>query len=187
MNDSELKRFIRDQIAQQLNVILFGEAGDNTVENETIDNLYPGMPSIESRPVMHPAGFASRATPKTIQVVAKVGSGPQNRMVIGHRDKNRPKDIELGESSVYSWDDSGPLYELRSMIDGIRLIKGDKKIALLLGDDVLTSLGKLVDLIANHVHGPPGSLPSNKALFDQYKQTDLDGTTLLSTKDGGFT
>jgi len=84
---ANLVGFVRKEIERQLNVILSGQAGANTsTENETIDNLYPGMPSIESRPVMHPYGFVSRAPRKTISVTGKQGAGPQNRMTLGHRD-----------------------------------------------------------------------------------------------------
>lgn len=102
MMDSDQIRFIREEIRKQLNVILHGEAGDNDEQSETINKLFPGMPGITGRPVMHPFGFVSRAVAGTISVIAKVGADIQNRMTIGHRDKNRPTDIDEGETCVYS-------------------------------------------------------------------------------------
>jgi phage gp45-like len=105
MNADEA-RFIRQEIARQLNVILSGQAGDNSsIETETIDNLFPGSPSIADRPVMHPYGFASRAPTGTIAVTAKHGADAQNRMVLGHRDKVRKLlDLSEGDAVIYSSD-----------------------------------------------------------------------------------
>lgn len=99
----DVMRFVRQEIARQLNVILSGVCeSTRDVETESIGQLYPGMPTIENRPVMHPYGFASRAPAGTIEVVAKQGADPSNRIVIGHRDAKRPKDIDEGESAIYS-------------------------------------------------------------------------------------
>lgn len=104
LNESAIKRFVRDEIKRQLNIILTAQAGSNDNETETIENLFPGSPSIPERPVMHPYGFASRAPSKTLSVVAKHGADPSNRMILGHRDKNRPTDLEAGEAIIYSED-----------------------------------------------------------------------------------
>lgn len=182
MNDSELKRWVREEIARQIIVITSGTAGDNTAESETIDSLYPGSPSIPTRPVMHPYGFASRALKGSIQVTAKVGADPSNRMVLGHRDSKRPADLETGESVLYSSEG----YQLRAMLDGLRVVKGDKKFALLLGEDLIAVLAKIIDVLVIHTHGPPGTPPTNAADFTNIKTQDLAGTTLLSTQEGGL-
>ncbi len=183
MNESELKKWVRDEIQRQLVVIQNASAGGSDGQKETIDNLYPGSPSIPERPLMHPFGFVSRATKKVISIVARIGQDPSNRMVLGHRDSNRPANLEEGESAIYS--SAG--YQIRAMIDGIRLVKGDTRHALLLGDDVITVLASLLDLIIAHTHGPPGTPPSNAVDFTNLKVENLASTTLLSTKDGGFT
>lgn len=102
----DLQRFIRQEIQRALNVILSGQAGDNdAVETETIDNMYPGSPSIADRPVMHPYGFASRAPNGTISVTAKTGADAHNRMTLGHRDKVRKLlDLSEGDAVIYSSD-----------------------------------------------------------------------------------
>jgi len=105
LDESTIKRFIRQEITRSLNVILTASAGDNSeVETETIENLYPGSPSIPKRPVMHPYGFVSRAPSKTLSVVARHGADASNRMVLGHRDKDRPTDLNEGEAIIYAAD-----------------------------------------------------------------------------------
>lgn len=183
MNEAELKRWVRDEIQRQLIVIQNASAGGSDGQKETIDNLYPGSPSIPDRPIMHPFGFVSRATKKVISVVGKIGADPSNRMVLGHRDSKRPADLEEGESAIYS--EAG--YQLRAMLDGIRVVKGSNKHPLLLGDLVITFLGALTDLVIAHTHGPPGTPPTNAPDFVQLKTENLANKTLLSTKEGGFT
>lgn len=183
MNEAELKRWVKQEIARQVAVITSGQSGENAdVQSEDIENLYPGSPTIPKRPLMHPYGFASRAPKGVIQVTAKVGEGPTNRMILGHRAKDRPADIEEGESLIYS--EAG--YKIVAHKDGIRIHKGSEKYSLLLGEDVITFIAALVDLIVAHTHGPPGTPPTNAGDFTQLKTNDLASTTLLSTEDGGF-
>ncbi len=132
MNESEQLRFIREEIKRQLNVILCASAGANTEQKETIDELYPGMPSITDRPVMHPYGLSSRAPAKTISVTARVGDHVGNRMVIGHRDKDRPA-LENGETAIYN-------------AHGVRvtLLKGGK---IAIENDTVELIDRLVDLV----------------------------------------
>lgn len=103
MNEADLKRFIRLEVARQAQVILSGVTGANeNVGSEDIEQVYPGSPTIEKRPVMHPYGFASKAPRGVLQVTARQGENPGNRMVMGHRDKNRPDDMAEGEAWTYS-------------------------------------------------------------------------------------
>lgn len=103
MLDSDTIRFIREEIRRQVNIVLPAVAGETSdVETESIEELFPGMPTITERPVMHPYGFASRAPRGTASVVARVGEHTGNRMVIGHRDKDRPEDLEAGEAALYN-------------------------------------------------------------------------------------
>lgn len=189
MNDSELKRFIKQEISNQVRVILSGQSGGSaTVEDETIDNMLPGSPSIPKRPVMHPFGFASRAVKKVISVVARQGDGPTNRLVLGHRHSGRPADLKEGESTMYAWDETKLAYQIRAALDGIYVMSpGGKKLGLLIGDDTIAVLVKLLDAIIAHTHGPPGTPPSNAADFTAIKTNDLAKKTLISTKEGGFT
>jgi phage gp45-like len=115
MIDSSVQRYIQTEIKKQLNVILSGQAGPNdSIENEQIDLLYPGSPSIEGRPVMHPCGFASRAPSGTISVTSKQGADAHNRMVLGHRDKMRQSlSLTEGQSCIYASDGKTILSQIK--------------------------------------------------------------------------
>lgn len=121
----ELQRFVKQEVARQLNVILSGSSGDNTkIENETINSLYPGSPQISARPVMHPYGIASRAPVGTIQVTAKQGADAHNRIVLGHRDDLRQGlGIKEGETMIYASDGKTVLATvLVSQTDGVKMV-----------------------------------------------------------------
>ncbi len=96
---------LRREIATQMMVILSGNTAatqiDNVVGTESINNSPPGMPTIESRPVAHPYGMVSRAPKDTVQVVARQGDHPGNRIVLLHRDKDRPSLNAAGEVMMY--------------------------------------------------------------------------------------
>ena len=112
--DAETRREVQEEVRRQVNIILFGSTAVTSEDaaSEDIDSLFPGMPTILQRPVMHPYGFVSRAVKKTISVVARVGDHIGNRMVIGHRDAGRPTDLDEGESSVYA--QGGPRVNVRN-------------------------------------------------------------------------
>lgn len=101
MISSEILTFIRREIARQVAVVLSGSAQNAQGQVEDISALYPGMPVITERPVMHPFGYVSRAPNGTIQVTARQGSTPENRLVLGHRDANRPA-LDGGEVVLYN-------------------------------------------------------------------------------------
>lgn len=61
MTHSEILKLIRTEIAIAMQTIASGQAGDNTITAEDIQNLFPGMPTLAARPIMHPYGFVSRA------------------------------------------------------------------------------------------------------------------------------
>lgn len=178
----ELKSFIRAEIAKQMNVLLSAVAGENTVTDETIQLLYPGSADLLKRPKMQPYGFASRARLGTISVVGKQGENPGNRIVLGHRDAEAPTDLELGESRMYS--EEG--YQLGASVDGVYIGKDAADIPLLLGTITNETLGELIELIQNHVHGPPGSPPTTAAQFALIKTEKIDTNALLSTASGGL-
>lgn len=124
MISSELQRHLREEIKKQVITILSGEAGGGDAETETINNMFPGMPGITKRPVMHPFGFASRAPKKTIQVVGKQGNTPENRIVLGHRDARRPTDLAEGDSAIYSSDGKTVLAYFKIKVDEIHFSTG---------------------------------------------------------------
>lgn len=187
MIDPDLRRFIQNEVSRQMNVILNASAGPNTVESETIDALFPGMPGITGRPVVHPYGFASRAAQGTISVVAKTGEHVGNRMTIGHRDKDRPADLEEGESVVYSLGK----YQVRMKNDKLELGKNGVFEVMVVGDTLKEFLIAFLDLTANHYHignlGFPTGLPTTKEDFDQAKADYLSNDKILAKDGGRFT
>src|SRR6516165_6047056 len=100
MMDAELLRVIRKEVARQVNIILAGNSSNASNISEDVNNLYPGMPQIPQRPVMHPYGLVSASPDGTTQVTARVGDHPGNRMILGHRDPARPS-VNKGEVQLY--------------------------------------------------------------------------------------
>lgn len=184
MNESDIKRAIRDEVRQQLNVILNASAGANDVQNETISSLFPGSPDITNRPVMHPYGIVSRAVRGTISVVAKVGADIHNRMTLGHRDSKRPTDVEEGETIMYSVGD----YRVKVSKTKILVGKGQDYEPVLVGETTRQFLISLVQLIVTHTHmgnlGIETPPPLNATAFVELQAENLDNKKILA-QDGG--
>ena len=163
--DGETIKFIRQEIAKQVNIILSGVAGTNTQFVEDISNLYPGMPTITERPVMHPFGISSRAPSGTLQVTARQGDHPANRIVLGHRDSARPSPAQAGETILY--DANGHVVYLSQS----KMQFGSMSSAsnMVLGDILQTFLENLLNYILTHTHegnlGYPTGVPLNAAQF----------------------
>lgn len=187
MMDAEQTRFIRDEIRRQMNVILNAESGQNDTQTETVNKLFPGMPGINSRPIMHPFGFVSRAAQGTISVIARIGDHFGNRMVIGHRDKNRPSDLAEGESAVYSVGG----YTVKIANGKVQLGKGGTYETAVVGETLAELLGKMLDEILKHKHicsapGAFGSPPDNAAQFTQQKADYVSNNKILAQDGGRF-
>jgi len=95
---------IRREIMAVANVILAGKtkstAIDNKVGTEAVEALISG--ATEARlPVVHPYGFTSRSTKGTVAVTGRQGDHPASRVVLGHRDDNRPELSAEGEVAIY--------------------------------------------------------------------------------------
>lgn len=146
--DAETRRYIDDTIRKQLNIILSGVSGSNTVSQETISELFPGMPEIVNRPVSHPFGYASRATQGTVQVTARHGEHVGNRMIIGHRDSKRPDDLQEGESVIYS--KGGLTVYLRNGEIQIGSKNSDNPVVLF--NELSALLESILDHIIGHTH-----------------------------------
>lgn len=186
MMDSETIRFIREEVKKQLNVILNAESGINDQQSETINKLFPGMPGINARPVMHPFGFVSRAVQGTISVVAKVGADIQNRMTLGHRDKNRPTDLDEGETCAYS--STGYRIVLKG---GMILIgKGSDLEPLIMGETLRQYLIQLNQQMQVEQHmgnlGFQTSYPLNAPEYQNLEAEFLDNKKILPEDGGRF-
>lgn len=165
MLDAETKKYIQDEIKKMASVILAGQSGNNTEQTESIANLYPGMNQITERPVNHPYGYASRSTPGTIQVTGRHGEHVGNRIVLGHRDKNKPKDLAVGESVIYS--SGGFKIYLRN--DKIQISSENAENPAVLFNELKELLSSILSNIQNHTHtgnqGIETSPPLNEADF----------------------
>lgn len=176
MNDADIARYIREEVKKQLNIILNAETSKSNGLLETIANLFPGMANLPDRPIVLPYGFSSAAPPKTISVTAKVGDHPANRMVIGHRDANRPSSAS-GEMMIYS---KGG-YRVVVKNGAVMIGKGNTLETAVAGDALVTLLGDLGSLLAQHTHPAPGAPPVEAA---QFSQLGSDAASILA-KDGG--
>lgn len=150
MIDSETARYIRLEIEKQMNVILSGVAGNASEQYEDIQQLFPSMATITQRPVMHPFGVSSSAPDGTLQVVAKQGEHVGNRIILGHRDKNKPS---CAPGEVVLYDANGGKIQLRSA--GMEFTKNEV--------DLLEQLINLVTTIfnarTNTIFGPQPLIP----------------------------
>lgn len=145
------RRWTVEMIRQEIKILLTAQTGVlNDSVSETIDNLYPGVGSLFGKPVMHPYGFTSRATPGTIQMVGKVGDHPGARVILGHLDKEPPKLDLVGESVMYD------AYGHEVRLSALKIQVGSKSSdePQVLGNvlkSFLTALVAQVDFIFDHL------------------------------------
>jgi phage gp45-like len=164
MHDPHLRNWIQQEIRKHVQIILGGLSGQNTEGYENIEQRLPGMPTITNRPVVHPYGFAARAKRGTAQVTARMGDHPNNVLVLGHRDTERPDDLEEGECVLYTADGQ-KIYVRKDMVqmqvdklqiesEMILLGSDSSEENLMLGkvtQDVLKELMSQVETIAQQV------------------------------------
>lgn len=184
MNDADVIRFIRKEVTKQVFIILSGATKDAAPTTESIESLYPGAPTLTGRPIMRPYGFISIAPDGTIQVTARQGENPGNRVVLGHRAADQPDDLESGESAVFS---SGG-YECRILNGKIEVGKDGDFETVVVGETLRQFLITLVNAIVAHTHlgnlGYPTGTPINAAQFTAAKADNLDNKKILA-EDGG--
>lgn len=167
--DSETLRFIKEEIQRQLNVILPGRSSNSTTQTEDIEEMFPGMPTITNRPVMHPYGLSSAAPQGTIQVVARNGSHFGNRMILGHRDGSAPS-VVSGEVVLYN--QYGGRIELRQ--NSLTIQRAEMELLEIL----IRLLRTIINARTNTIFGPQPLIPDpagsmNGELFTQIMQ-DLE-------------
>jgi len=184
MINPEILRYIQDEIRRQMNTILTGEAGTNTQEVEDIDNMYHSMPTVKTRPVMHPYGISSRAPKGTASVIGKIGDHVGAKIVLGHRDKNRPT---LNEGEVILYDANGHVVYLSETKMQFGSKTSDEP--MLLGNVTVEFLTNVLNAFLNapniglDVFSLPVFLePAIRTLLNQYKETYLNeaSTNIIS-------
>ncbi len=183
MNSTDMA-WIRREIATQLQIILSGSTAatqvNDVVGTESINHSPPGMPTIEGRPLAHPYGMVSRAPAGTVQVVAQQGSHPGNRIVLLHRDKDRPSLNAEGEVMLYDkfgnqvWMQDGKIVvkldgsmELGEGATKEAARKGDQAVADITTDSTLFAPSGFFTVVATFINAlapgtvvPPTSITS---------------------------
>ena len=181
MTDPKIIKLIRDEIKKQVSIVLSGSCGGNTIATETIDDLYPGYPPMLDRPLMHPYGLVSRAPRKTLSVTARHGEHPANRVVLGHRDRNRPN-VESGEVQLYN--QYGQAIYLKN--GTVHIGTASASNPAVVGNELKAMLESLLDAIASHTHignlGIPTAPPIEAGTFTGIKSGQVSNDTILSQK-----
>lgn len=184
MEESEIRRLIKQEVRQALNIILSGTAANAKNTSEDIQEMFPGMPGITARPVMHPYGFCSLAPDGTISVTAKQGDHIGNRLVLGHRAADRPSYVGSGEAVIYN--EFGQQIYLKN--GKILIGKPSATENFVLGQQLKTMLDQLLDWAKNHEHisGPPGGLttpnPGDQTIASNIKSNFVDNDAILSSE-----
>lgn len=176
---SELVRIIRKEIAQAMNVILFGSTSGTTKNAESVDNIYPGQTTLTDRPMIMPYGHVGRAPVGTLNLTARSGDHAGARIIIGHWDSDRP-DVEEGEASLYSAEG----FQTQAQKAGVKVGKGSDMEFAVVGDTLRAFLTTLLQDIVQHTHAAPGAPPTNAAAFVTLGADNLDNDKILA-KDGG--
>ncbi len=181
MNEFDIRSLIKQELRSQINVLLYGEAGSTSQLTETINNMYAGMPGITNRPVMHPYGLVSRAPKGTTSVVGRVGDHIGARLVMGHRDTNRP---ELNEGETIIYNSFGQSIYLEN--GKIHLGTKSSNNPLVLGNDLKALLIELITAIKAHTHidsiGGITQVPLNVGDFTSAQSGNVDNDKILSDK-----
>lgn len=179
MIDGELKRAIQQEVRKQVNIILSGQAGQNDQFSETINNLFPGMPGIVDRPVMHPYGLSSRAPMNTISVTARTGDHAGNRMTLGHRDANRPA---VGSGEVQLYNEFGQAVFLKN--GSVHLGTAATSNPAVVGNELKAFLQEVIQWLSTHTHignlGAPTSGPIQAAQITSIGAQNVDNDQILS-------
>lgn len=179
MLESDVIAYIRKEISRQMNVILSGQSGTNDQFFENIENMFPGMSTINSRPVMHPYGVVSRAPRGTFQVNGRQGDHFGNRVVLGHRDQNRPA---LAEGEVFLYNQFGQQIRLENGM--IRIGDAETTDPAVVGNELKAMLQDLITLISTHTHvgnlGSPTTPPIEAGEFVDIQADNVDNDLILS-------
>ena len=183
MIDSELQRFIRQEIARATqDIVLNAVTKGSSVTKESMAFLYNDENTLDDKTVSHPYGYASKAPDGTLSVTLRQGNHQGNRTVIAHRDEARPTDIDAGESVIYSKNG----YQVRVKNGAVQVGKNGTFETLVVGETLQALLTALIEAIVQHTHlgnlGYPSGVPQNAATFNSINS---DQVPKIVAKDGG--
>jgi len=145
MLDAEIRREIRREIKNHLNIILNCQLGESTTEDQEIEQVFPGAPKLNKRPIVHPYGFVSRAPKGKLGVSAQVGEHIGARIILGVRDDARAdmSFLEDGEACLYS--ENGEKIVLRN--DRTQLGSENADNPVVLGNEIKDLLSQLIAIL----------------------------------------
>ena len=179
MISSEIKRLIREEIKRYTDIVIGSQAGPNTRYTESCQNMASVYPNIEY-PIAHPYGYCSRAAAGTVNLTVRQGDRPDNRIVISHRDVNRP---EINGGEVLLYNEHGQRIYLEN--GNIRIGTMDTDNKAVVGNELKSMLQELITLISTHTHitsapGAPTSAPNEATQFLEIKANNVDNDEILS-------
>jgi hypothetical protein len=181
MEDSDIRRIVREEIQRALTPIMMGFVVSNdSVQRATINRMSLEGPIPNTRSIQ-PYGFASRAPAGTEGIMIPVNGDPTNINMVGHFDKTRPE-VQDGESTQY--DSFG--HEVYLSASGLQFGSQSSANPMMLGDIVQTLFSNLIQLIADHTHygnlGYPTSAPVQAPDFLNLKASPVDDGAIISDK-----
>ena len=185
MLDPFIRKEIRDEVKRLMDVLLPAKAGVTTAQSEDIKELFPQMPTIQTRPVMHPYGLSSRAPTDTRSIIGRVGEHTTARIILGHLDDERAN-MTMNEGEVVLYNQYGQ--QIRLEENKINLGESADEAAVL-GDTLVEMLGKVLDiliagnfLIVTGPGSPTAPNPTEVLKLTQYKSQYLTtaATNILS-------
>lgn len=126
-------------------------------------------------------GFTSMPPIGAQAVLLSLGGNRDHCVVIAtEHGPTRPKGLAAGESAVYS----AGKYVVKVGAGKIEVGKDGVFESAVVGETLCTLLGLIIDDLAQHVHGPPGSPPTTAVAITARKDNYVENGKILA-KDGG--
>lgn len=186
MTESEIRGLIREEIQRSMGLLLYALTGEGGLNDTDISALYPGGKVIEDLPTVYPFGIHSNVPRETVALIGRIGEHVGNRIVMGHRDAQRPNiELEEGETVIYSRGGRRIVVRNEEIFIGT---EGAEE-PLVLGAALSSLLSTVLDALSSHVHtngnmGGPTGTPTNASVYSSAK-SEVDSGNIVS--DSNFT
>ena len=201
MLDSETQRYIRQEVQRHLNILIMASSDEATKNGAKVRDMYGSTPQTPEFPAMMPWGFAHRPPTGLQTVLGRIGEHPGARIILGHRDIDKP-DLEEGEVILYNENGEQIRLEKEKVVmqtksgEAVRIEDGKVKLggstadqAVVLGTVLAELLGSLMDtlvtgdfLLCTSPGSPTAPNPAKAAQITQWKAQYLTtaATNILS-------